>query len=465
MTQNHPNPSEFNTMTAPERRAASALAGIVGLRMFGLFLILPVFALYAEDLGGVTPTLMGIALGIYGLTQAGLQIPFGMWSDRIGRKPVITIGLLIFALGSVVAALGNDIYVVIAGRALQGAGAIAAASMALAADLTREEHRTKAMAMIGASIGGAFALALVAGPALSNIVGVSGLFWITAGLAILAIVVLHTRVPDPASQSIHRDAEPVRGQFLRVLRNRALLQLDLGILILHIAIMAFFVAIPLVLRDHAGLDVAQHWRVYLPVLLLSVLVMVPFIIIAERRNLTRPIFLGAIAALALSQILFANWQSDVIGLFAIMVLFFAAFNLLEATLPALISRMAPADSKGTAMGMYSTAQFLGAFIGGASGGWIFGHYGYPAVFAFSASLTVVWLLISLPIKIPANLSSQLVKVGDISPQRATELAAELLLVAGVAEAIVIADDGVAYLKVHRGQLDIEALARYSVTNQ
>jgi len=248
-------------MTPTEQRAAFSLAGIYSLRMLGLFLILPVFALYAVDLEGVTPMLIGVAIGAYGLTQALLQIPFGMLSDRIGRKPVIVGGLIIFAIGSVVAALSDSIYGVIAGRALQGSGAIAAAVMALAADLTREEQRTKIMAMIGMSIGASFTLALVLGPIFNEWIGVSGIFWMTAVLALVGVYVALYLVPQPKKCQRHRDAEPVAGQFARVLSNPSLLRLDYGILTLHITITSVFLVMPLVLRDNLGIESASHWHV------------------------------------------------------------------------------------------------------------------------------------------------------------------------------------------------------------
>ena len=280
-------------MTSGEKRAVVGLAGVYGFRMLGLFLILPVFALFAEHLPGATPFLTGLAVGIYGLTQALLQIPFGLLSDRIGRKPVIFGGLLLFALGSVIAALADDIWLVIVGRAIQGSGAIAAAVMAMAADLTREEHRTKAMATIGITIGASFMLAMLAGPVLGRLVGVSGIFWVTALLALLGIAVVALIVPTPMHSSVHRDAESVPAMFRRVLRNADLLRLDFGIFSLHLILTALFLAVPLILRD-LGLAPVHHSMLYLPVMLGSIAAMVPFIILAERRGLMKQVFLGAV---------------------------------------------------------------------------------------------------------------------------------------------------------------------------
>ncbi len=271
-------------MLPSERRAAVSLAGIFSLRMLGMFMILPVFALYTDKIAGATPTLIGLAIGAYGITQALLQIPFGLLSDRLGRKPVIAAGLVLFALGSVIAATSTSIYGIILGRVIQGAGAIPSVVMALAADLTREEQRTKAMAIIGISIGMSFSVALVAGPVLDHWVGISGIFWLTAVLACVGIAVLYLIVPQPAVSSVHRDAQPVPAQFLSVLRDRELLRLDFGILILHMILTASFTVLPLVLRDELGLASAHHWYIYLPALLLSIAAMVPFIIIAERHR-------------------------------------------------------------------------------------------------------------------------------------------------------------------------------------
>ncbi|HEB98276.1 MAG TPA: MFS transporter, partial [Thiotrichales bacterium] len=355
-------------MTAGERRAAGALAGIYSLRMLGLFLILPVFSLYGDRLEGATPALIGLAIGAYGITQALLQIPFGLLSDRIGRKPVIAGGLLLFALGSVVAANSHDIWGMILGRALQGSGAIAAAVMALAADLTREEHRTKAMAIIGISIGMSFSLALVAGPVVDHWIGLHGIFWLTAVLALAGIGILFLLVPNPERSSVHRDAEPVPAQFRRVLTDGQLLRLDFGILSLHSILTASFVALPLILRDHLGVPSNHHWWVYLPVMALSVVGMVPLVIQAEGKRRMKPVFVLSVVLVGIAELWLALWHDSLASVALALFVLYVGFNVLEATLPSLISKMAPPDSKGTAMGFYSSSQFLGAFIGGAGGG-------------------------------------------------------------------------------------------------
>ena len=449
-------------MTATERRATSALAGIYALRMLGLFLILPVFSIYATDhLAGATPALIGLAIGAYGLSQAILQIPFGMLSDRFGRKPIIIIGLLIFAAGSVVAALSDTITGVIIGRALQGSGAIAAAVMALAADLTREEQRTKAMASIGITIGLSFAFALVAGPILNNWIGVPGIFWATALLALAGIAVLHIWVPQAARSRFHRDTQAVPGQFKQVLADGQLMRLNAGILALHMILMASFVALPLALRDAAGLPSAQHWYVYLPVLLFGMLAMVPLIIIAEKKRRMKPVFVGGIVLLGLSELGLALGYHSVAAIAVALFLFFTAFNLLEASLPSLISKAAPPDSKGTAMGVYSTAQFLGAFIGGVAGGTLYGAFGLISVFIFCALIAGLWAWLALGMAAPRYLRSHMVNVGAIDPSQAQSLAARLMQVPGVVEAVVIVEDGIAYLKVDSRLLDEEALGEFS----
>ena len=444
-------------MSRGEFRAALSLSSVYALRMLGLFMILPVFALYAGDLEGVTPTLTGLAIGIYGLTQALLQIPAGLLSDRIGRKPVIIGGLLIFALGSVLAALADSMLVVILGRALQGAGAIAAAIMALAADLTREQHRIKVMAVIGMSIGLSFALALVLGPILNDWVGVPGIFAITALLALGGILVVGFVVPRPVVSRPHRVAEAIPAQFGRVLRQTQLLRLDFGILMLHAILTASFVVLPLILRDQAGVAASAHWKIYLPVLVCSVLAMLPLIIMAERKGRVRPVFLSAIALLIAAELGLFLLPVTLYSVVFMMFVFFTAFKLLEAMLPSLISRVAPADCRGTAMGYYSSSQFFGAFLGGALGGVLHQYAGTHAVFLCSAIGAALWLLLALSMSCPEKLSSYIYKIDGGEPEAAEQLAQRLLALAGVAEAVVVAEEGVAYLKVDKREFDEASL--------
>ena len=434
-------------MTRAEKRATSGLAAIFGLRMLGMFLILPVFALYAEHLpGGDNHTLVGLALVMYGLTQAIFMIPFGMASDRIGRKKVIIFGLIVFAIGSLIAALAADIYWTILGRALQGAGAVSAAVTAMLADLTREEHRTKAMAIIGSTIGIAFAVSLVAGPALNRVIGVPGLFALTGFLALAAIWVMRSWVPDPADSHFHADAQANPARLKDVLRDGQLLRLNFGIFALHAAQMAMFVVVPIALKN-SGLAVDHHWAVYLPVLLGSFVLMVPAMIYGEKRGQMKPVFVGSVALMLLAQIGLAVGIDYLWGIVWALFFYFVAFNLLEASLPSLISKMAPASSKGTAMGVYNTAQALGLFFGGVFGGWLAQHYGFHMVFIFCVVLMAIWLLGSLSMKPPPAIKTRLFHVGAMPEDQAALLKMQLAGVAGVVEAVVLAEEGVAMLKV------------------
>ena len=450
-------------MTPRERQTAVALAGVYSVRMLGLFMILPVFSLYAHGLAHVTPFLVGLAIGAYGFTQALLQLPLGMLSDRVGRKPVIIAGLVLFAVGSVLAALADSIYGIILGRALQGAGAIGAALMALAADLTREEHRSKVMAVIGASIGVAFSAAMVTGPVLDRWIGVPGIFWLTAALALGATAIVRWGVPQPVSGRVHRDAEAIPGLLGQALRDTQLLRLDLGIFVLHLILTANFVVLPLILRDQGALPAGAQWELYLPVLVLSFLAAVPFIVIAEKRRRMKPVFVTAIAVLAVAEFSFTLDEHTLTGLAISLFVFFAAFNLLEATLPSLVAKFSPPDRKGTAMGVYSTSQFLGIFVGGAAGGALNGAFGARAVFVLGGLFALVWLFTAATMRRPRYLSSYLLNVGPVDEDRARELVAELTRVRGVAEAVVVGEEGVAYLKVERNALDQVRLREFSAS--
>jgi predicted MFS family arabinose efflux permease len=387
-------PSRSNPMTALERRAVAALAGIYGTRLLGLFLILPVFALYAQTLEGYTPRLMGLALGIYGLAQACLQIPFGALSDRLGRKPVIAFGLVVFAAGSVVAANAHTIEMVVIGRALQGAGAVSAAVTALVADLTRDTQRTKAMAIIGITVGGSFLVAIPLGSALNAMIGVSGIFWLTAGLALVGIAVLGLAVPSPPAR-VRSQAPALLPQLRAVLRNWDLLQLNIGIFSLHAALTAMFVVLPSALVERAGLPQNEHAALYLPLMVASAIPLFPVIAWSERRGRQRHVFAAAVLVLtaALGSLSLAHSSLFAIG--AGLLVFFMAFNILEASLPSLVSKTAPSHAKGIAIGVYSTFQFLGAFVGGDRGGWLYQHYGMAVVLAGAAVITGIWFLVAL----------------------------------------------------------------------
>jgi len=451
-------------MTAMERRAAFSLAGIFSLRMLGLFMILPVFSVYGSQYQGFSPMTVGLAIGIYGLTQALFQIPFGLLSDRFGRKKVIVIGLLIFAFGSLVSALSLTMTGVIIGRALQGLGAISAVTLALTADLTREEQRTKAMAIIGVSIGMAFALAMILGPAITSVAGMPGLFWATGALALGGIAVLLWYVPNPTGLQFHRDTEPVLAQFSRILKDRQLLRLDFGILVLHMIMTATFVALPQVLRDLGNIEATEHTRVYLLALPVSVLLMSPFVMYADRRNRVKHVFIAAIGLLALAQVSMAVLDQALWMVVLALTLYFTAFNILEASLPSLITRLAPPELKGTALGAYATAQNFGAFLGGVSGGWLMQQFGAFGVFSSCAGAATLWLLIAVSMRNPKVVSTQLLKVapeGGLDDSDALALCATLLDIPGVVEAVVVAEDGIAYLKVDHKILDRESLMAYA----
>ncbi|WP_281983741.1 MFS transporter [Azonexus hydrophilus] len=383
-------------MSPQERRVGASLASIFALRMLGLFLILPVFSVHAATMpGGDNLMLVGLALGAYGLTQAVFQIPFGMASDRVGRKPVIIAGLLIFALGSFIAAWAPDMHWMIVGRVLQGMGAISAAVTALAADLTREEHRTKVMAMIGSSIGLVFALSLVGAPLLYGWVGMGGLFTLTGVLALAAIVLLLKAVPAVA-KPVGQQKLPLR----TVLTNPDLLKLNLGIGTLHMIQMAMFVVLPHALLSRGGLAAPEHWKVYLPAVLASFAIMVPAIIAAEKKDKMRPIFLAAIALTACVQLGLFLFSASLWTLGLSLLLFFVAFNILEATLPSLVSRTAPPAAKGAALGVYNTTQAIGLFVGGAAGGTIAQHFGDNAVFSACTVLALIWLVVAGTMNFP-----------------------------------------------------------------
>lgn len=382
-------------MSATELKAALSLSAVFFLRMLPLFMLLPVLSLAGESYRASTPQLLGIALGIYGLTQASLQIPFGMLSDRFGRKPIICLGLVIFIIGSLIAAMSDSIYGLILGRALQGTGAIAAAIMALAADLSTEQHRTKVMALIGISIGISFSVAFVLGPLLYNYIGINGLFYLGICLAILAILILLLIVPNPMDQT-KIDKGPINLQSLKsVLSNPYLLKLDISIFNSHLILMANFVVIPLSLRDLVQIEVTSHWQVYLGVLFASLFIMLPFMAFGERLKKTKVFYSISIILIILSQAGLAFFHSDLISLVLFMILFFGAFNYLEALLPSEVSRATLAETKGTALGVYSSSQFIGIFVGGLLGGFFHQQFGITSVHSFCLFMALLWFCIIL----------------------------------------------------------------------
>ena len=381
-------------MSAKELKTALSLALVFFLRMLPLFMVLPVLSLSEDSYRHATPQLLGLALGVYGITQAGLQIPFGALSDRWGRKPMIVLGLIIFGVGSLIAATADSVYGLIIGRLLQGAGAVAAAIMALAADLTNEESRTKAMACIGVSIGAAFCLAFILGPILYTYIGIKGLFYLSACFSILAIIVLLIIVPNPEKKS--QNINPFNLEVIKsVFVNPTLIKLDISIFSSHLILMANFVVIPITLRDSMHLAPITHWQVYLSAIFLSLFIMVPCIIFGERLNKEKLFLILSIILIMFSQIGLALFALDLNFFVIFLVLFFGPFNYLEALLPSEVSKTTLEHTKGTALGVYSTSQFIGIFIGGLAGGFFCQQFGLISVHLFCLFITIFWLLLML----------------------------------------------------------------------
>jgi MFS family permease len=433
-------------LSATEKKVAFSLASVFGLRMMGLFMIMPVFALYGQHLEGFSPLWVGIAIGAYGLTQALLQIPMGILSDRIGRKPVIMGGLVLFAIGSIIAASADSIYGVVFGRAVQGMGAIAAAVLALAADLTRDEQRTKVMAIIGMCIGFSFALSLLVGPLIAQYLGLTGLFAMTAGLALLGMLIVHLLVPSPVSHAPRGDTLAAPTRLLQMLRDPQLFRLDAGIFILHLVLTAVFVALPLDLVD-AGLVKEKHWMLYFPAFICAFFLMVPLIIMGVKKKNTKATFQIALLIMMAALGTMALFAANLWMLSIAILLFFTGFNYLEASLPSLIAKFCPVGDKGSAMGVYSTSQFLGAFCGGMLGGGAFQLVGATGVFLLSLLLMLGWLLLTLGMENPVLLKSYTLMADVNDREQARAMAARLSVLPGVAEAMVVLEERVAYLKV------------------
>ncbi|TAK78843.1 MAG: MFS transporter [Gammaproteobacteria bacterium] len=438
-------------MTTAERQAVLSLSSIMGLRMIGLFMVLPVFTLYAQQLTGATPALIGLAMGIYGLSQALFQIPFGTLSDRVGRKPIIMMGLLIFAGGSLLAGLAHSITWMIIGRALQGVGAVGSTILALMADLTREETRTKSMAIAGMTIGFSFSVAMLLGPILTKWMPVNGLFFLAAAFGLLAIFLLYAYVPTPLSVRWHRDTEPELNAFFKLLIAPDLVKLNTGIFILHAIFTASFVVIPISLHHFADMPANRQWVIYLPTLIAAFFIAIFCIGMAERRQQLKPYFLGGIAALAIAEYLLWLAPANLILTISGLSLFFAGFSLLEAFLPSLISRTAPAARKGTALGIYSCAQFLGIFIGGVLGGWLYGKFSFSGVYSFCILLALFWLVLTYRMQPPRYLTTQLLRLPP-SPQQWENITAKLRLIPGIVEMTLIAEDKMMYLKMERATI-------------
>ena len=447
-------------MQPAEMRASLSLSSIYALRMLGMFLVLPVLALYAHNLPGAEDNkmLVGLALGMYGLTQALLQLPLGMASDRFGRKNVIYLGLAVFAAGSFMAAAADSLEMLVVARAVQGAGAVSAAVTALLADLTREEVRTRAMAMVGLSIGLVFAFSMALAPVMNRLIGVPGIFILTGVLTLLALVVVRFWVPaEPQYHRVHEDTEVQRAHIGTVLRNTQLLRLHFGIFSLHAAQMALFVALPFLLVE-VGLVKEDHWQLYLPAVMAGLVLMVPAIIYGETRQKLKTVFVAGIVAVLVAQSGLAFSVASFTMILSAMILYFIGFNILEASLPSMVSKIAPAELKGTAMGVYNTAQSLGLFFGGALGGAVYQHFDRTGVFVFCGVLMLLWLAVALTAPAPPAVRSLMFAVGGRWRHAEADLAAQLKRLDGVTEVSFSADKETVYVKALQRQVDEAAVA-------
>ncbi len=436
-----------------EKKAAFSLASVFGLRMLGLFMILPVFAIYGEQLIGYSPIWIGLAIGAYGLTQALLQIPMGILSDKFGRKPVILTGLVVFFIGSVVAAMSETIYGVVAGRALQGTGAIASAILALAADLSREEQRPKVMATIGMFIGVSFTIAMIIGPIVAQAFGLSGLFWFIAILTIFAMLTIQFIVPNSINTAPKGDNVALPSKLGSLIFDGQLSRLNCGVFILHMALTACFVTLPKQFVA-SGLALEQHWQLYLPTLIGSFFLMVPFMIIGMKKQKENQMFTAAVALLTLALLLLWYLPMGITTLVILVMMFFTAFNYLEATMPSILSRIAPAGVKGSVMGIYSSSQFLGAFAGGILGGFIASEFGEQSIFLVMSLFGMVWVVLTLGMKPLKKSKAYSFKTNISSDEKAYEVAQQLSEMPGVIEATIMHDEAVAYLKVDDKTADL-----------
>jgi len=388
-------------MSPSEIKSSALLASIYSLRMLGIFLILPIFSIYASELSGrPTEFQIGLAFGIYGLTQAILQIPFGMTSDRFGRKPVIYFGLLLFIIGSFIAGISEQIEGVIIGRAIQGSGAISAVLTAFLSDLTSDKSRTKGMAIIGVSIGLTFALSLVISPILNELIGVPGIFLLMGILAFIALGVVRFFIHEPLNKKKIKSGNT--DDIKSILKNFDLNRLNFGIFTLHASQISMFMAIPFYLINQGEISLNQHWSIYLPVLVISFIFIVPMIIISEKKNKVKESFIFSIALLFVTQFLFIYFSNGIVGIIMALIFYFIGFNYLEVSLPSLVSKLAPIQSRGLALGVYNTSQSLGIFVGGSFGGLIANFYGYQGTFLFCSLLIMIWLILSISMKMPIN---------------------------------------------------------------
>lgn len=441
-------------MNPTEVRATVGLSLVFAFRMLGMFMVLPVMAIYGQSLQDATPILIGLAVGAYGYTQAVLQIPLGMLSDRVGRLPIILIGLFLFFIGSVVAAMSGSIWGVLFGRVLQGMGAISAAVMALLSDLTREQNRTKAMASIGMSIGASFAVAIIMGPILANHFGLHGLFWFIAAMAASGFLLMVFVVPKPDQRLIRRDAAIAKADFLPTLKDLDLFRLDFSIAAVHMVMMANFLALPMILLNDVGLPKNQHWWVYLIAFIGSAFGMIPMIIFGEKKRKLKQVLIASVCILLVCSLFFLFDHSSVWALLIGILVFFIAFNTIEAILPSMISKVAKAGAKGTAMGIFSTSQFLGAGIGASASGILIKFGGVSATFIGSIVICVIWLAILLRMKEPPYVTS--IRLALSENQLANpQLITSLLEQQGISDAFIAPDEQAIYIKFDKQYIKAE----------
>jgi len=449
-------------MDALERRSVLALASVYLFRMLGLFLIMPIISIAADDLTGANAALIGAAIGVYGLTQALLQIPMGMMSDKIGRKPIILIGLTIFALGSLICANADSMTSLIVGRAIQGAGAIASTLMALLSDVTREQNRTKAMATVGISIGVSFMLSLVMGPWLFSMIGLAGLFYLSLAFSVIGMGLILFAVPNVKQHTFKRDTTPSLQALTQVFANKPLRFMNMSIFILHASLTALFVSIPSLLLTKFDLALANHSWLYLVVMGLAFVGMLPMVIVAEAKGKMKQVVSYAILMLAFGTLLMGFSSS--VSLFAITLwLYFVGFNTLEATLPSLVSKVSPVGFRGTAMGIFSTHQFLGAFVGGIGGGWILQNYSSQTLFVAVAVIMFIWTFFATRQAPTRHLTSLAFSLQHLDSSQIDKLANDLSDVDGVEDMQIFSDEKTAYLKVDKKLLDKDKLLQLAPT--
>lgn len=439
-------------------RPVASLAIVMMCRMLGLFMLMPVFSVVATSLHGATPFLVGAVLAAYGLTQAAFQIPFGHLSDKWGRRPVIATGLVLFAIGSVVAACSHSIWWVLIGRAIQGAGAVGSTILATIADFTPNESRARAMAMFGMGIGIAFGLAMILGPILVHAFGLSGLFWSMAVLAVLAAFFLWVLVPTPP-QVKHDSVLSSTGHWGKILRNSQLLKLDLSIFIQHAILTALFLGLPLLLTDKLRLSALSQSTFYLVIFVIAFVLMVPWVIMAEKRRKMRSVFISAVALMFLCLALLTLWQPGLIGISIVLLLFFTAFTLMESILPSCVSKVAPLKNRGSAMGVYSTSQFLGICVGGLLGGWALRFSHMQGVFLICAVLALIWFVISLTLKCFPHLSTKIFSLKENIALDESSITRTLLNTEGVNEVAWQSQSGRLYLKVDKKKTSEDALRK------